>query len=329
MTLAQPVRRILLVALDNLGDLVFVSALTPPLHDAFPDATIDVWCKEYTAPIAPLIPHVSDVIAADPFWAIPPHRPRPPIQPFLRSVAAVRRRRYDVAVVSEAPWRTAAAVAAARIPVRVGLARHHNAHFLTHVLAAEDARKPVVQEQARLLSVFSIPPGTSRYRLEATRLAAEREQVAAKLQVFVALHPFAASPRRCVALSELVEVGRVLESRGLPILWIGTTGELAALRAMAAPPSGYFIDQFGDGSLTTTAAALSMATLFVGHDSGPLHLANAFGTPVVGVFAPGQPERTFPQGVGESRMIYSPTPHDITAERMLREIDTLLVSSAP
>ena len=44
--------RILIVALDNLGDLVFASALTPPLREAFPDATIDVWCKSYTAPVA-------------------------------------------------------------------------------------------------------------------------------------------------------------------------------------------------------------------------------------------------------------------------------------
>src|SRR5436305_1359763 len=37
------IERILLVALDNLGDLVFTSALTPPLRDAFPNARIDVW----------------------------------------------------------------------------------------------------------------------------------------------------------------------------------------------------------------------------------------------------------------------------------------------
>ena len=60
--------RILVVALDNLGDLVFASALTPPLHEAFPGATIDVWSKSYTADVARLIPHVSSVIHADPFW---------------------------------------------------------------------------------------------------------------------------------------------------------------------------------------------------------------------------------------------------------------------
>jgi ADP-heptose:LPS heptosyltransferase len=130
-------------------------------------------------------------------------------------------------------------------------------------------------------------------------------------------------------MSEWIEVARSLQSRGSRILWIGTGHELERLRAAPARPSGYFIDQLGDGSLMTTAAALSLATLFVGHDSGPLHLASAFGTPVVGVFAPGQPERTFPQGVGASRIVYSPTPHRITADQMLREIDGLLVSSAP
>jgi ADP-heptose:LPS heptosyltransferase len=323
------VRRILLVALDNLGDLVFASALTPPLHDAFPDATIDVWCKDYTAPIAPLMPHVTHVIAADPFWAVSHHRPRPAVQPFLHSVAAVRRRRYDVAILSEAPWRTAAAVAASRIPVRIGLARHHNAHFLTHVLSAEDARKPVVQEQARLLDPFSILPRNPRYRLDAARLRPARDELARRLPAVVALHPFAGQQNRCVPMSEWIAVAQALQSGGSSILWIGTVAELDRLRSASPRPAGYFIDQLGDGSLTTTAAALSLATLFVGHDSGPLHLANALGTPVVGVFAPGQPERTFPQGVGPSRMIYSPTPDAITADRILREIDALLVSSAP
>jgi ADP-heptose:LPS heptosyltransferase len=130
-------------------------------------------------------------------------------------------------------------------------------------------------------------------------------------------------------MSAWIEVAQSLQSRGSRILWIGTVNELERLRAASTRPPGFFIDQLGDGSLATTAAALSLATLFVGHDSGPLHLANAFGTPVVGVFAPGQPERTFPQGAGASRMIYSPTPDAITADRILREIDALLVSSAP
>ena len=322
------VGRILIVALDNLGDLVFASALAPPLHAAFPTATIDVWCKDYTAPIAPLIPFVSDVIAADPFWAVPPHRPRPPMRPFLHSVAAVRERHYDIAILTGAPWRTAAAVAASGIPIRVGLTRHHNSHFLTHALPAEDPRKPVLQEQARLLGALAIRSENPRYKLDPTRLHSAASNLTDRLPPFVALHPFAADTRRCVALDEWLHVARALDVRGIPTLWIGTTGELDRLRATRGTTPGYFIDTLGDGSLTSTAAALSVAMLFVGHDSGPLHLANAFGVPVVGVFAPGQPERTFPQGVGPSRLLYKPSPAEIDAEQMLREIDQLLVSSA-
>jgi ADP-heptose:LPS heptosyltransferase len=327
MHFRDSIRRILLVALDNLGDLVFASALTPPLHEAFPDAIIDVWCKDYTAPIARLIPHVTRVIAADPFWAVPSHRARPPIRPFVSSAASVRHARYDVALLSEAPWRTAAATAATGIPIRVGLARRHNNHFLTHVFPAEDANKPVVQEQARLLGVFSIRPHDSRYRLDPALLADARDILARRLPPFVALHPFAADSRRCVALDEWTELARALAARGRSILWIGTSGELDHLRVRTAAPSDHFIDQVTDGSLWSAAAALSLATLFVGHDSGPLHLANALGTPVVGVFAPGQPERTFPQGIAPSRMVYSPTPSGITCADMLRAVDELTVSS--
>jgi hypothetical protein len=49
--------------------------------------------------------------------------------------------------------------------------------------------------------------------------------------------------------------------------------------------------------------------------------------PVVGVFAPGQPNRTFPQGMGPSRIIRRPTPAGITAGTMLHELDALDLST--
>lgn len=320
----QPPRRILVVSLDNLGDLVFAAALTPPLHAAFPDAVIDIWCKAYASPLAALVPHVRNIVAADPFWAVAPNHPRPTVLPFLRSIGVIRRNAYDVAVLSEAPWRAAAAVASARIPVRIGLARHRNARFLTHVLDAQDSHKPVLQEQARLLSALGIAPAKARYRLDAERLGPVRNEVAQQLPArFVAIHPFAGARDRCVPLAEWTQLAFALESRALKVLWVGTTPELDALRLSYTHPKGFYVDALSDGSLTATAAALSLATAFVGHDSGPLHIAAAFGTPVVGIFAPGQPDRTFPQGTGPWRMIRRPSPDDISSAEILRELDEL------
>ena len=324
MNAISPPRRILLVSLDNVGDLVFASALTPPLHVAFPEATIDLWCKKYTADIGALVPHVRDVIAADPFWAVPAHMKRPPVSPFLRSIGEVRRRRYDVAVLSEAPWRAAAAVAMAGIPARIGLARHRNEAFLTHVLPRADENKSVLGEQARLLTALGIEWAERRYRLDTTKLEAARGEMARMLPPrFAALHPFAGARDRCVALGEWTRVAAALTARGMPVLWLGLASELSELRASVTHPPGFYGDEIAKGSFTKSAAALSLASVFAGHDSGPLHVAGAFGLPVVGVFAPGQPARTFPQGVGPSRMIHRASPAAITADMILREIDAL------
>ncbi|HEX4681729.1 MAG TPA: glycosyltransferase family 9 protein [Gemmatimonadaceae bacterium] len=328
MANTRAIRRILLVALDNLGDLVFASALAEPLHAAFPDAVIGVWSKAYTAAVARLIPHVHEVVAADPFWAVAPHLTRPPIVPMLKSIATVHHGGYDVAVVSEAPWRTAAAVALTRIPMRIGLSRRRNGRFLTHVLPAEDEHQPVLREQARLLAPLGVQSEAPVYRLEASRLGGLRDRMAAWLpRRFVALHPFASVRNRCVPLSEWTQLAFAFHGRGLPTLWVGTPSELDELRGSYMHPRGFYVDDFAESSLAATAAALSLAALFVGHDSGPLHVAGAFGVPVIGVFAPGQPKRTFPQGPGPWRMIARPTPDGITASVMLREADALGVFS--
>ena len=328
MTITQPVRRILLVALDNLGDLVFASALTPPIHAAFPTATIDVWAKEYTADVARLIPHVRSVHAANPFWAASKSHARPRVRQFVRSVFDVRDARYDVAILSEAPWRTAAAAAATRIPVRIGMARHRNAAFLTHVLPAEDPHKSVLREQARLLAVLGIESTNPKYQLEIGPLQGTRTKLSAVLPAkFVALHPFASDRSRCVPLNEWTQLAFALKGQGLPVLWVGTSSELDELRRGFTQPHGYYADQLLGGTLVASAAALSLASVFVGHDSGPLHIAGAFGVPVVGVFAPGQPDRTFPQGVGPSRMISRPTPAGITAATILGEMQALAIPS--
>jgi ADP-heptose:LPS heptosyltransferase len=325
--IAKP-RRILIVALDNLGDLVFASALTPPLRAAFPDAMIDVWCKTYTAPVAQLIPHVSTVFDGEPFWAVRPGAERPPMTSVVRAVGEVRRGRHDVAILTGAPWRTAAVVAATRIPARIGLERRHNRVFLTHALPAENKSRSVLLEQARLLEPLGIESRDPAYTLDSGRLEQIRSALATVLpDRFVALHPFAGARSRCVPLAEWTQVAFALAARHVPVVWIGAPRDLDELRGMTLP-RGFYVDQLADGSLTATAAVLSLASRFAGHDSGPLHVAGAFGVPVVGVFAPGEPDRTFPQGTGPSRLLRAPGPDAIRSADILRELDALPVVSA-
>jgi len=318
------VDRILLVSLDNLGDLVFASALSPPLRERFPKAAVDVWCKQYTADVAMLIPGVRNVIAADPFWDVAPGRDKGTRRAFLHALRTVRSANYDVALLAAAPWRTAAAVAAARIPRRIGLRRRKNRAFLTDALPDEDARQPVMSEMARLLRALGIAAEELRYRLDPAPLRERRERLASAMsRPYAALHPFASKENRCVAIPEWIDVARRLTERNLHVLLIGSAAELNRVRALGDGAMWRFVDRVGDASLANTAAALADASLFIGHDSGPLHIAGALGVPVVGVFAPGEPLRTFPQGVGPWRLLARSAPTGITAADILREVDAL------
>lgn len=322
---AHGIERILIVSLDNIGDTVFASALVRPLRERFPNAQLAVWTKEYAAEIARLIPTVDEVIACDPFWDRTPGRGKGRLTAFLRALRGVRRSRFDVAILASAPWRTAAAVAATRVPIRIGHARRHNEKFLTHPVAPAEKTRPVLAELGRLLEPLGVHGHGLRYELEPARLGSRVSRMRGLLGgSAAALHAFASSRARCVPVGEWVAVARDLESRGMTPLWVGSPAELQELRRVGTTPGSRYIDQVGDGTLSDTAAALSVAAVFAGHDSGPLHIAGSMGVPALGVFAPGEPRRTFPQGTGLSRMIARESPADIGADDILRELEPLL-----
>jgi ADP-heptose:LPS heptosyltransferase len=182
---------------------------------------------------------------------------------------------------------------------------------------------------ARVLEPFGIVEGSPRYQLDPSGLAARVRRLESKLALersgakLLALHPFASKRNRCVSLEIWRAVAHTMSRRGFTVLWIGSTPELDELRSEQSAAEWRFIDRVGDGSLADTAAALSMSSLFAGHDSGPLHIAGAFGVPVLGVFAPGEPRRTFPQGMGEWRMIAKDSPSAVTASEMIEQLERL------
>jgi ADP-heptose:LPS heptosyltransferase len=322
--------RILLVSLDNVGDLVFASALAPALRERFPRAALDIWCKAYTADVARLIPGADRIIASDPFWDRAPGSAKGRFAPFVRALREVHRARYDLAVLASSQWSMAVAVALTGIPARIGRQRKRNQRWLTHLLPAEDRSRPVVAEIGGIAHALGATP-RSHYRLDPAPLALRRASLAALLPARprVALHAFAGSRARCVEVAAWRVVGEALVKRDLDVVWIGAASELEEVRAGGSSPHWYFADRIGGGSLLDSAALTGLCMAFIGHDSGPLHVASALGVPVLGIFTPGEPQRTFPQGVGPSRVISRPSPAGVTPELILAELELLTPLGPP
>jgi heptosyltransferase III len=112
-----------------------------------------------------------------------------------------------------------------------------------------------------------------RARLMADRVVASASAI---------IHPVAATPQKTWPAAGFLEVARHLRQAGLDPVFIGGPGDdlapFAEFRTVRGAP------------LADIKNLLAGASLFVGNDSGPAHMAAAFGLPVVVVFGPSDPE---------------------------------------
>ena len=65
------------------------------------------------------------------------------------------------------------------------------------------------------------------------------------------------------------------------------------------------------------AEYISRAKMFVGHDSGPLHIAGALDIPILGLYLPSEFKRTYPQGPKFGRYIVKNNPADLSPQELV------------
>ena len=121
----------------------------------------------------------------------------------------------------------------------------------------------------------------------------------------VALHPGASDPRRRWPVQHFAELARACAEGGRRVVVIGD--------ATDAPLAREIVERAGTGAARTAAPVTSLAgeldlgvltaflagcAVVVGNDSGPRHLAQALGTPTVGLYWAGQPHQRRAAGAG-------------------------------
>lgn len=289
----DPPRRLLVVDLDNRGDLLLATPAIRALRRRFPRATLDALVTEYAAPALLGNPHVNAVLTCDKGVATGPLWSR------ARLAWRLRRRRYDLGVILEAHWGYAGfaelLLAVAGVPRRIGrdLGKHRD--LLTD-------RVPVRQRHwidayldvAALVGAVPDAQGMDAFigpdDLEAAAVWATTHGVDRPAPVVL----FPGGNRHLVSrrwgARGFAAVGDALRrSLGAPVVVIGGAEDAAladdVLRRMTTPA----VSAAGALSWGATGALLRGCRLLVTNDSGPLHLAAAVGAPMVAVFGPTDP----------------------------------------
>ena len=230
----------------------------------------------------------------------------------------LRKARFDVAIDPQGLLRSGLLGCWSGAPVRIGFplgwVREPLNRLFTNVQPASmPARAHVIDRNLALLHplgirtrersfFFHVPP-----EIEAEVFSFVEQAAAAGQGPRVAVHPGAGWPTKQWAVERFAEVARrLMRQWGARVFVFWGPGERGlADRLLGQLPSGACpVPEMG---IKAAIAFLRQCDLFLGGDSGPLHLASALGRPVVGLFGPSDPVRNGPF-LGHSRVVRAASP---------------------
>jgi len=314
--------RILVIRLGALGDVLRTLPAVAALRSLHPEARL-VWLVEPAAAGAvALSPAVDDVLVL----------PRPALEaalrrgrldrlgrilgPFLRSLRAGR---FDLVVDFHGLLKSGLLARASGAPVRVGyappFAREGSALFSTHRASLGAERRSRFERNAGLVTFLGgSVDEAARAFLDVP--SAARDRMARALEggpAGVVLHPgtSAGTPYKRWDPARFGRLAKQLAERaGSPCLVTAGSdaGEAALARTVVARSDGAARLAPPTTGIADLAALVASAPLFVGADSGPLHLAALVGTPVVQILGPTDPVENAPWPGTPHRVVRVPVP---------------------
>jgi ADP-heptose:LPS heptosyltransferase len=255
---------ILFITSSRIGDAVLSSGLIKSLVDEVEGARFTIVASRLTAPLFEHVPGLDRIIEMEK-------------QPFSAHWVGLWRQ------VRQTHWGLVVDTRGSGIS---GLLRR--SRRAVHKSGGDVVHKVV--EAARLLQLEASPPAPYLYVTDAERARAER--LIAGEGPILAMAPAANWVGKMWPAEHFAQVARTLlgaggELAGGRLMVLGGPGDRGvAAPLLTAAPKGRRIDLLDRESLLVVFAALSRARLFIGGDSGLMHLAAAAGAPTLGLFGP-------------------------------------------
>lgn len=300
------VKRILVIELWLIGDVVLATPILRALRERFPGAEITLLGKPHAEELLRESGLADKVITFDFPWTANAgkYRPKRYDRRMIRDLMrGLRDERFDLTVDCRMDIRNGVIAYATGAPRRIGYAfggggflltdalpaspdDHHKAHdWLTLLKPLDDGRWNNGATSSAESLARRFPP---RLQVnDAERLSAEDRLRSLGIrdgQVIVGIHPGASRPRGRWPLDGFSWIADTLASRynAACLVFVDPEGygEGMASRSNA---------KFVRASLREMMALITCCDLFICNDSGPMHIADALGVPVVGVFTTGNP----------------------------------------
>jgi lipopolysaccharide heptosyltransferase II len=298
--------KILLVRLRLIGDVVFTTPILRGLRRRFPNAHLTYLVEPLAEPVVRGNPHLSAV------WTVPRRPGFQRVRDDLALARRLRREHFDVAIDLHGGPRSAWLTWASRAPMRIGYTVTGRTWMYTHAVprATDLLPRHSVVNQWDLLAPLGID--ACEPTRDAVEMADDPEaemRVAHRLgetgirpfHTVIVIHVSAGNAFRRWPADSFVELVVTLARRDPNRRFVLLSGPSDAAAARAVARSAR--ERLGSDAarisqeefdLVETRALTNRSAVYIGGDSGPLHLAATTTTPVVALLGPTLPERSMP-----------------------------------
>jgi heptosyltransferase I len=294
-------QRFLIVRLSSIGDIVHALPAVAALGEEFPRAEIHWVVESRYALLLEGNPYLHRVVKLDTLGWRRRLTTGATLRDIGRGLRALRASRYEAAIDFQGLWKSAVVAWLSRARERIGFAkrwlREPSAAVLYTQRISPHERKHVIEMDLEL--VEQLGAHAPRWQFPLPRTAADDTYVETQLAAlgakdFIIINPGGGWRSKCWPPENYAELMQRLEGI-LPeqILLTGSPGEedlIAAILQGAGSRRARYLPT----TLVQFIALARRARLFIGGDTGPLHLAAAVGTPIVGIFGPTDAARNGP-----------------------------------
>ena len=250
--------KVAIIRLRSLGDSVLTTPAIALLKQARPDLTVAIVVEDRFAPIFEDNPDVDQILPPD--------------------LTAIAHWRPDLTLNLHGGSRSAQLTVASRAPLRAGFTHFRFQRvYNVHIPRAQDilgVERKVHTAEHLASAMFHL--GVPQHDVPRARLFITAPRAA---QPYAVIHPCASAPDKTWPAARFRELAASLQIEPVFIAGPGETlADFNGYRTLAG------------ASLSDIKRLLAGAAIFIGNDSGPAHMAAAFGIPVVVLFGSSDPE---------------------------------------
>lgn len=290
-------RRVLVIRLQNHGDVLLTTPIFSALKRHFPGVEVDAMVFAETLPMLAANPDLTHV------WALPRGRQAGRgigrLWALLRLMRQIRRRRYDWVLHLNDQWPGAVAALLSGAALRFGYELEKRDYWLWRKIfpqrIAPTAEGHMVEQNMRVLQALAVPVDaedmrcTMAFSPEDAALARKKLLAAGVAGSYVLIHPTSRWFFKCWEDDRFAEVIAALAAAGHQVVLTSAPDqrEIDLVNGLLQRAgNSKVVSLAGQLTLPALAASIAKARLFIGVDSVPMHMAAALDVPIVALFGP-------------------------------------------